>query len=317
MIMISSMELDRIHPLLHDSPMMMGLFLVSQKMRLLFQHHTTFEKAREHQLFGHQGYNFFARCGRNLAIVGVDGRTERDAETIHHEKTWDMMFEKLENDLEGVQHLFVLFPVPFSFIRVHIAETIFDRLKDLPNKLRKVPLLKQTSSIFGLPELYDDLLDEWTHKNHIEERNRTLVRFQKIAEEKKVRITYLSGDVHCCGVSRFRTKGSQRPLPINDDKLMYQIISSAIVNMPPSEMAIRVAHHFKCKWDPVDNTEEEVIDFFERKPENGKKAFHKKFRPNRNCVFFRNSAIILHHQPLLTLLHNIIIGFRLIKITIR
>ena len=46
-------------PLLHDSPMMMGLFMAAQKMRLLFQHHTTMaEKAREHQLFGHQGYNF-------------------------------------------------------------------------------------------------------------------------------------------------------------------------------------------------------------------------------------------------------------------
>jgi hypothetical protein len=43
-------------PLLHDSPMMMGLFMAAQKMRLLFQHHTTLEKAREHRLFGHKGY---------------------------------------------------------------------------------------------------------------------------------------------------------------------------------------------------------------------------------------------------------------------
>ena len=35
-------------PLLHDSPMMSGLFKTAQKMRLLFQHHTTVEKARDH-----------------------------------------------------------------------------------------------------------------------------------------------------------------------------------------------------------------------------------------------------------------------------
>jgi hypothetical protein len=280
-------------PLLHDSPMMMGLFLAAQKMRLLFQHHTTMEKAREHQLFGHQGYNFFARCGRNLAILGVDGRTERDAETIHHENTWNMIFDKLENNLEDVEHLIVLFPVPFSFIRVHIAESIFEHLKNLPNRCRQGPLVKKTNSIFNLPELYDDLLDEWTHVAHIDERNRVLLRFQQIAEQKRVRITYFSGDVHCCGISRFQTKGSRRPLPINDAKLMYQIISSAIVNMPPSKMAIRVAHRFKSKWNPVDNTEEEVIDFFERRPENGGKVFHKKFRPNRNWCYFEQCSNII------------------------
>jgi hypothetical protein len=77
-----------------------------------------------------------------------------------------------------VEHLIVLFPVPFSFIRVHIAEMISERLKNLPNKWWQVPLVKQTNSIFGLHELYGDLLDEWTHRAHIEERNRALVRFQ-------------------------------------------------------------------------------------------------------------------------------------------
>ncbi len=96
--------------------------------------------------------------------------------------------------------------------------------------------MKQINSIFSLPELYDDLLDEWTHETHIEERNRVLHHFQ--------------------------TKESHRPSPINDAKLMYQIISSAIVNMPPSKMAIRVAHRFQTKWEPVEDTEEEVIDLF-------------------------------------------------------
>jgi hypothetical protein len=74
---------------------------------------------------------------------------------------------------------------------------------------------------------------------------------------------------------------------------MYQIISSAIVNMPPSKMAIRVAHRFQTKWNPVDNTEEEIIDFFQRKPENGKKVFHKKFRPNRNWCYFEQCSRII------------------------
>jgi len=73
---------------------------------------------------------------------------------------------------------------------------------------------------------------------------------------------------------------------------MYQIISSAIVNMPPSKNAIRMAHRFQTKWQPIENTQEEIIDFFDRKPENGKKAFHKKFRPNRNWCFFEEQPSI-------------------------
>jgi hypothetical protein len=273
-------------PLLHDSPMMSGLFKTAQKMRLLFQHHTTVEKARDHELFGYQGYNFLTYCGPNLAILGSDGRTERNVETVTHQKSWDMIFEKLENNIINVPHLIVIFPVPFSFIRLKLAENCFEHLKNFPNRCRQVPVVKQTNSIFGLPELYDDLLDEWTHEAHINERNHVLERFQEIAQKKKVRITFFSGDVHCCGISRFKTHDKTELAPIYDSKLMYQIISSAIVNLPPPRSAIYIAHLVKTKWYPIEKTEEEMIDFFQRLPETGRKLMHKKLLPNRNWCYF-------------------------------
>ncbi|CAF0963286.1 unnamed protein product [Rotaria sp. Silwood1] len=273
-------------PLLHDSPMMTGLFRTAQKMRLLFQHHTTIEKARNHGLFGYQGYSFLTHCGPYLAIIGADGRTERDVETVQDEKSWDMIFEKLENNIINISHLIILFPVPFSFIRFKLAETIFEHIKNLPNRCRNIPVVKNTNSIFGLPELYDDLLDEWTHEAHINERNRALQRFQDISQRKKVRITFFSGDVHCCGISRFKTHGKNDIAPIHDNKLMYQIISSAIVNLPPPRTAIHIAHFVKTKWYPIENTVEELIDFFQHSPETGRKLIHKKLRPNRNWCYF-------------------------------
>ena len=78
---------------------------------------------------------------------------------------------------------------------------------------------------------------------------------------------------------------------------MYQIISSACVNMLPSKMAIRVVHHFQPRWNPVDRTNEEVIDFFDRNPENGRKIFQRKFRPNRNCAIL--NSVQTSFQPLL------------------
>ena len=67
---------------------------------------------------------------------------------------------------------------------------------------------------------------------HIEERNRALFRFQQLAERKRIRITFFSGDVHCCGISRFQTRTKDALAPIHDSRLMYQVISSAIVNIP-------------------------------------------------------------------------------------
>ncbi|CAF3425033.1 unnamed protein product [Rotaria sp. Silwood1] len=278
-------------PLLHDSPIMMGIFEIAQQMRLLFQHHTTPEKARKHQLFGYRSYNFLARCGPNLAILGADGRSERDHQTVTHAKTWDIIFEKLDHNLQNVQHLIVLFPVPFSFARFKIVENLLETWKKLAIKWRNIPFSEKTSSVFGLPEPYDDLLDEWTHKVHLGERNRILCRFQDIAHKKRTRITFFSGDVHCCGVSRFQTQGDNIPSPLHDSKLMYQIISSAIVNRPPPKIVTRVIHFFGTKWYPVADTEEELIDFFERDPEFRARLFLKKLLSNRNWCYFEQRAV--------------------------
>ncbi|CAF2894059.1 unnamed protein product [Rotaria sp. Silwood2] len=67
-------------------------------MQLLFQHHTTLEKARKDGLFGYQGHNFIVRCGPNLAL--------------------------LDNDLQKVKHLIDLFPVPFLFARLYRSQEI-------------------------------------------------------------------------------------------------------------------------------------------------------------------------------------------------
>lgn len=293
-------------PLLQQSPIMRGLFDMAQKMRLLFQHHTTLEKARGHGLFGYQGHNFLSHCGPNLIILGADGRTERNARTVQHEKTWDIIFDRLEKNVRDAKHLIVVFPVPFSFVRFGIVESFLECLKNMAlkwNRIRtieltfqrwkkiameklRIPVVEQINSVFGLPEMYDDLLDEWTHDDHIVERNTVLQRFQNLAQINKVRVTFFSGDVHCCGVSRFRTGISSRPSPIEDSRLMYQIISSAIVNKPPPKKFIQAAHLLRTKWTPIDNTEEQLIDFFEGEPGSGKTLFLKKLLPNRNWCYW-------------------------------
>lgn len=269
---------------------MLGLVQTAQKYRLLFQHHTTPLQAQKHGLFGASGHNFVAQMGPRLAAVGTDGRTERNWKQVQDPKTFDMIFDRLNMLAPTTQHLIAIFPVPFSFVRIRAAEKVFDILRKRAPWVRFLPGLKQTNSIFGLPELYDDLLDEWTHDDHIDERNRNLKRFQTLGAERSLRITFLSGDVHCAAFSRFRsdkeTRGRKQLAPETDTKLMYQVIASAIVNQAPSANVCIAYHYLKTKWHPLPETEEMLVEMFERRPEKGKHVRHRKIMPNRNWCYF-------------------------------
>lgn len=64
---------------------------------------------------------------------------------------------------------------------------------------------------------------------------RLIEQCQRIALENHVRISFVSGDVHCAAVAAFFTvpKKSHRLREAEDPKYMVQIVTSAIVNTPP------------------------------------------------------------------------------------
>ncbi|KAG6841683.1 hypothetical protein C0991_008321 [Blastosporella zonata] len=87
-------------------------------------------------------------------------------------------------------------------------------------------------------ELLDDLNDHWTARIHKKERNWLIEQLQLFALRKRIRVTFLSGDVHCAAVGLLKTlkpKGSRQPeiAPTVDHRYMLNIVTSAIVNTPP------------------------------------------------------------------------------------
>ena len=61
------------------------------------------------------------------------------------------------------------------------------------------------------------------------ERNAFVERLQHVAQEKRLRITFLSGDVHCAAVGLFKTyvKGKESEVPPQaDHRYMLNIVSS-------------------------------------------------------------------------------------------
>ena len=51
----------------------------------------------------------------------------------------------------------------------------------------------------------DDVIDHYSSPYHKAEKSYFLERLHAIASAKSARITFISGDVHCCGFARFRS----------------------------------------------------------------------------------------------------------------
>lgn len=220
----------------------------------------------------------------------ADQRSERNEKTIVDKNTWNEVWQRMQQLPSTTRQLLCVFAVPFSFVRFQAMERLFDKMNQWPDWVRHLPGLKGQQSIFSLPELYDDLLDEWTHEAHIPERNASLEKLQEIAKAKSMRVTLLSGDVHCCALSRFRSPMQTGLAPINDGNLMYQVIASAIVNQPPPRMALICYHYLQTSWSVNPNTREELLPIFERMPEHGRKLRHRKLLPNRNWCYMEQTG---------------------------
>lgn len=81
-------------------------------------------------------------------------------------------------------------------------------------------------------ELLDDLNDHWCANVHKKERNWLVLEMQRIAQTQKLRITFLSGDVHLAAVGCLFTYKAKLE-PEVDHRYMLNVVSSAIVNTPP------------------------------------------------------------------------------------
>jgi len=259
----------------------------------LFQHHTTDALAASHGMIGlPKSYHTLANLGPNWTFWGVDNRSERNMTQVCSRETWDLMFEQLHALPHTPRHLFVVFPVPFSYFRLRAGEKVLGTAAKAKKENKRKWWLRWANSIFDLPELYDDLLDEWCHGDHLTERNWLLEQFQDFAQSRGTRITFLSGDVHCCGMSRFSATRSAKLTAETDAKLMYQVISSAIVNQPPPRMLLQ----FYQLWFPVrhlnlnGSTKEGWVRMFSRRPEGGRRISCDRLLPNRNWTFIEDCS---------------------------
>ncbi|KAG8739041.1 hypothetical protein FRC10_006236 [Ceratobasidium sp. 414] len=174
-------------------------------------------------------HSLLTYMGPKTWMLLLDCRAERRKDLVCSETTYNRVFWYLNRLPVGVEHLIIQLGIPIAYPRMNFLETA------LESKFNPLTSLAQRGSL-GLsnfvnkfnkdPELLDDLSDHWTAKSHKKERNWFVERVQEYARNRRIRVTFLSGDVHCAAVGYFKTLARTKATeiqPSNDYRYMLNI----------------------------------------------------------------------------------------------
>lgn len=252
-------------------------------------------------------HSVFMRLGQEISLVGIDCRTERKLSQVVSQSTYDLIFSRLQAEVDKApqtKHLLVMLGVPILYPRLVWLEWLLNLavLKPVRKLATKGIIAKGLVNEFdGSVEVLDDLNDHWCSKNHKRERNYLVKSLTEFGAKNGVRVTILSGDVHLCCFGRLKTKIHHHPHahvlsdpetikeknkdvsanPEHDPRLVFNVISSAIVNAPPPDAMATLLdkrtkiHHFDRY------TDEDIVPLFTCNPDGSERANHQ-FMNKRN-----------------------------------
>ena len=287
---------------------------------MLFQHHTSPDEEAHNSTstepswilsnttgpyIKQKNHSLYMRLGKEIAFLGLDCRTERKLKQVVSPETYGIVFRRLEKEIKNnpdVKHLLVLLGVPIFYPRMVFLEWILNSPILIPlKKLAAKGIINKglVNEFDGGVEVLDDLEDHWCAHHHKRERNYLVKQLINFGASHGVRITILSGDVHLCCIGRMRSRirkhptfrlleGSKEPeksnvieYPEKDPRLIFNVISSAIVNAPPpNAMAAFLRKRAKIHRFNV-NVDEDTIPLFQRNTDGTNRANHE-FLNKRN-----------------------------------
>ncbi|KAI9302306.1 hypothetical protein BJ944DRAFT_251611 [Cunninghamella echinulata] len=267
------------------------LFENACRFYYLFQHHTTMELAQEHGMIRGSkpsSNSIITTIGPDIGIVQMDCRGERTKHDVIQPQTYDILFNAIHSRLPNtVKHLFIVTGVPLLYPRL----TAFEKAMDSAQGLNLHTLVGKTGALGdiignslnkwnGDPELLDDMNDHWTAGNHLVERKKLIEWLQQFARQRSIRVSFLGGDVHCCATGRLYSK-DMKEKEMADPYLMVQIVSSAIVNVPPPQALLTILNQNSSYITFNGNIEEKMYTLFKQSP-NGNTRQNKKLMGCRN-----------------------------------
>lgn len=233
--------------------------------------------------------NLLVYLGPKEYMLLLDCRAQRKINQVCAQDTYRKCFDAVRRLPPGVEHLIIQLGVPIAYPRMVMLERMLSSRFNPLVWIAKRVLPKFTNNFNGQIELLDDLNDHWCALHHKRERNWLIEQTQNIAVTKKLRISFVSGDVHAggcsvCAYNALRALGANLAVsghgntrPEKDPKYSLALITSAIVNAPPPAAVItmvnRLARHDHRSL-AYQRTKEQMIPLF-RYDFDGKKQHNK------------------------------------------
>ncbi|KAK7527382.1 uncharacterized protein IWZ02DRAFT_441422 [Phyllosticta citriasiana] len=268
------------------------------------------------------GWHFVKYLGPAVVVVGPDTRSERNPHQVMAGPTYQGLFPKVAMLPPSVQHCIWMIPVPVIYPRLESVESLANTIttgkkavtgtfnmlgkvtssvagvvgaksmvgegfNSVKKAVGKSGLMSGILSPFGEIDMLDELRDQWTHESKDLERTYLIRTLQGIAHNKSLRMTFISGDVSCCGAGLVHD-----PSRLQDHKTMYQIITSSVVNSPPPGYVLRLLHNSRPLYVPQNghrstnspsDTKEEMMEIFIQDV-NGQPREMKRLMGRRNYV---------------------------------
>ncbi|KAG2182686.1 hypothetical protein INT44_005666 [Umbelopsis vinacea] len=276
------------------------LFANACRFYYLFQQHTTAKLAPQFGMI--PGSNpscnsIVTTLGPDVAVLSLDCRGERTKYDICQPSTYDRIFKALYDLPFTVKHLILVTGVPLIYPRL----TLFEKAMEGAAGFNMAQLVGKTGALGELisgqlnkwngdPELLDDMNDHWTAGCHEVERKKLITRLQRYARDCSVRVSFIAGDVHCCAAGKLYSK-DMRLKEEGDPHLMFQIVSSAIVNIPPPQALLAILNQNSSPVSFNGNTEEKMFNVFKRSPNGNKRQKNTKLMGMRNyCAAYYDPA---------------------------
>lgn len=290
------------------------------KYYMLFQHHVSIDEkepylSTKNWILGsnpgayikEKSHSIWTKLGPNMALLGLDCRTERKLKQVISWDTYKLLFQRVSAEIElsqkqkeqRIDHLLVMLGIPIAYTRLIWLEWLFSSKLLAPLKyLSKKNIVGHglLNDFNGDVELLDDLNDHWCARYHKAERNFLVSKLQDLSAKYGVRVTILSGDVHLASIGRFRTKlhsslkrnkdanmkANVFENPEYDSRLIFNVISSAIVNTPPPDGMARLLQEKNKLHCFDDETEENNIEIFKIETNSKKRKRSNAFLNKRN-----------------------------------
>ncbi|KAK0748185.1 hypothetical protein B0T21DRAFT_446963 [Apiosordaria backusii] len=268
------------------------------------------------------GWHFLKYLGPAMVVIGPDCRSERTQTRVMAGPTYQGIFPKVATLPPSVQHCIWMISVPVIYPRLETVETLANTFatgkkavnttynilgkvtssvagvvggkemvqhgfKEVKKAVGKSGLMGNVLNQFGDFDIAEELKDLWTHESKDLERTYLIRTLQGIAQQKGIRMTFLSGDVNSCGAGLVHD-----PSHPQDHKTMYQLIASPVVAAPSSNYLMKMLHNNKLLYVPqnghkstheVSDTKEDMMEIFHTDA-SGAAREHKKLMARRNYV---------------------------------